>query len=178
MIDHWCRHVMNSEVNKKVRSLSYKTLDALEVSGSEWRELGFKSYENVSFPDFDICRQTTGKDYDIIIAEQVFEHIEDPASAADNIYKMLRKNGLFLITTPFLIKYHPSPLDLWRWSKDGLRVFLEKQGFETVETFAWGNKDCVIGNLEDWPYYDEKVHSLENEEEYPIVVWGFAYKRK
>lgn len=178
MIDQWCRRVMNEEVEKKVRTMPYKKMSALEISGAEWKDFGFKSYENVQFPDFDICKQTKNKLYDIIIAEQVFEHIEDPWSAAENIFKMLKKDGVLVITTPFLIKFHPAPLDMWRWSKEGLRVFLEKYGFKDVETFSWGNKICVVENLENWPAYEEGHHSLKNEEDYPIVVWGFAYRRK
>lgn len=176
MIDHWCRHVMNEKVLEKVSNLNPSGASVLEISGTEWESFDFKAYENVQFPDFDICKQAKNKKYDIIFAEQVFEHIEDPVSAAKNILKMLNKNGTAIITTPFLIKFHPSPHDFWRWTKEGLKVFLKQQGFSNVEVASWGNRDCVIGNLYSWPYYDANVHSLVNEEEYPIVVWAFAKK--
>jgi len=178
MIDMWCRQVMNTEVENRVRSMPYKQLKVLEISGTEWKDFGFKSYKSLNFPEFDICKQVTDERFDLIIAEQVFEHIEDPEAAARNIFKMLEPGGTFLITTPFMIKYHPSPLDMWRWTKQALKVFLEKIGYRQVETFSWGNKECLIANLEDWPKYDEDRHSLENDEDYPIMVWGFARRPK
>lgn len=176
MIDHWCRHVMNDEVQKKVRSLEYKKMAVLEISGTAWKDFGFKSYESVSYPEFDICKDVLDKTYDIVIAEQVFEHIKDPSSAADNVLSMLKKRGLFIITTPFFIKYHPSPLDLYRWTPDGMKVFLSQHGFGPIESFGWGNKECLVGDFDDWHYYDPNKHSLKNDPEFPIVVWAFAYR--
>src|SRR4051794_38663118 len=103
-VNHWCRVVMNRETTERVSRLDPRMLDALEISGSAWRSVGFKSYENAVYPDFDICKQTVSRMFDIIIAEQVFEHIEDPIAAAKNILQMLRNGGTFVITTPFLIK--------------------------------------------------------------------------
>lgn len=178
MIDMWCRQVMNTEVKNWVKRMPYKKLKALEISGTEWKGFGFKSYKSLAFPEFDICKQATDEKFNLIIASQVFEHIDDPDAAASNILKMLNDGGTFLITTPFMIKYHPSPLDMWRWTKQALKVFLEKKGYDQVQTFSWGNKECLIANLEDWPKYDEDRHSLENDEDYPIMVWGFARKPK
>jgi SAM-dependent methyltransferase len=178
MIDMWCRQVMNTEVMNRVKSMPYKKLRVLEISGTEWKKFGFKSYKSLAYPQFDICKETIDEQFDLIIAEQVFEHIEDPDTAAENILKMLRDGGTFLITVPFLIKYHPAPLDMYRWTKPALKYFLEKKGYNHVETFSWGNKECLIGNLEDWPKYDVERHSLVNDEDYPIMVWGFACKPK
>jgi len=178
MIDMWCRQVMNVDVEARVKKMPYKNLKVLEISGKEWKDFGFESYKSLAFPDFDICKQVTDEQFDLIIASQVFEHIEDPEAAAENILKMLTPGGTFLITVPFMIKYHPSPLDMWRWTRQALKFFLEKRGYTNVETFSWGNKECMIANLEDWPKYDEERHSLINDEDYPVMVWGFAQRPK
>src|ERR1700730_17881058 len=114
---------MNQQTEEFVSRLGANRLDALEISGSAWQETGFRSYERVSWPQFDICKDRTSRTYDIVIAEQVFEHIRRPDLAARNILGMLRKGGVFLITTPFLIRYHPEPLDFWRWTAPGMRAF-------------------------------------------------------
>ncbi|MGE0418929.1 MAG: methyltransferase domain-containing protein, partial [Acetobacteraceae bacterium] len=136
---------MNEATSAFVTNLGPARLDALEISGEAWRDAGFRSYESVAFPAFDICRDRTSRTYDIIIAEQVFEHIRYPHAAARNIMGMLRKGGVLLITTPFLIRYHPAPLDLWRWTEVGLQAFLEDAGFSRVIASSWGNRDCVAG---------------------------------
>jgi SAM-dependent methyltransferase len=171
---HWCRNVMNQATDAFITSLVPQRLDALEISGTAWRDAGFRSYEHVAYPNFDICRDRTSRTYDIIIAEQVFEHLRRPDRAARNILAMLRRGGVFVITTPFLIKYHPEPLDLWRWTEAGLKAFLEDVGFSAVTAHSWGNRACVVGNFDTWADYRPESHSLENEPEFPIVVWAFA----
>jgi SAM-dependent methyltransferase len=173
-LPHWCRIVMNRATADFITGLTPKRLDALEISGTAWSDAGFRSYEQVAYPGFDICHDRTSRTYDIIIAEQVFEHIRRPDHAARNVLGMLRRRGVFVITTPFLIKYHPEPLDLWRWTAAGLRALLEDAGFSAVTANAWGNRACVVGNLETWPDYVPGFHSLENESEFPLVIWAFA----
>jgi SAM-dependent methyltransferase len=175
-LPHWCRFVMNRATSDFIAGLVPERLDALEISGTAWRDAGFRSYEHVAYPDFDICRDRTSRTYDLIVAEQVFEHIRRPDRAARNILGMLRRNGVFVVTTPFLIKYHPEPLDLWRWTAAGLQALLEDAGFATVDAHAWGNRACVAGNFDTWPDYAPDIHSLENEPEFPIVVWAFAHR--
>jgi SAM-dependent methyltransferase len=173
-LPQWCRFVMNRSTSDFVAGLVPERLDALEISGAAWRDAGFRSYERVAYPDFDICRDRTSRTYDLIVAEQVLEHVRRPDHAARNILGMLRRHGVFVVTTPFLIKYHPEPLDLWRWTAAGLQALLEDAGFATVDAYSWGNRACVAGNLDTWPDYVPDIHSLEDEPEFPIVVWAFA----
>lgn len=173
-LPHWCRIVMNRATSDFVSGLGPERLDALEISGTAWRDAGFRSYESAAYPVFDICRDRTSRTYDLIIAEQVFEHIRHPRDAARNVLGMLRQGGVFVITTPFLIKYHPEPLDLWRWTATGMRGFLEDAGFSVIAAESWGNRACVAGNFDTWMDHDPGRHSLENEPEFPMVVWAFA----
>lgn len=172
--EHWCRYFMNRALEDYVGNTKYQAMSVLEISGSKWADFGFRNYRSVNFPDFDICKKPLAEKFDLVIAEQVFEHIRYPNRAARHVYKMLKPQGTFVISTPFLIKYHPVPEDLWRWSKEGLEYFLEDSGFVNVETSSWGNKQCVVANLDSWAGFSEEEHSLENQEEYPLVVWGFA----
>lgn len=114
-VNQWCRVVMNNDLTERVEKMNPATLDALEVSGSVWASMGFKSYSQAIYPQFDICSHRLPEaKFDIAIAEQVFEHIPAPQMAAENILQSLRPGGAFVISTPFLIMEHPSPLDMWR----------------------------------------------------------------
>lgn len=176
-IDHWCRKVMNDSVADIVRQQAPERISALEVSGDAWSNFGFFSYKSVNYPVFDICRDTLDEKFDLIIAEQVFEHLYDPDQAARNIRKMLKPSGLFLITLPFMIKYHPMPQDYRRWTKYGLRAFLDINEFTSIETESWGNRECLVANLNEWVVFDSAVHSLENDPAFPVVVWGTARRK-
>ena len=119
--------------------------------------------------------------FDLVIAEQVFEHILRPDRAACSIYQMLRPEGHFVISTPFLLKVHEAPLDLYRWTERGMRQLLETAGFTVISTASWGNRECLFADMEPglgWTAYDPSVHSLHNEPQFAIVVWAFAKKQK
>src|ERR1700730_9083925 len=52
----WARVVMNHETREIISSLSPENLDTLEISGSSWsKEVPFRSYKSVHYPDFEIC---------------------------------------------------------------------------------------------------------------------------
>ena len=166
--DDWVRFLSEMHVSK---------LDALEISpadGSRWRTFGFKSYLSVQFPPFDIMTQTLDQTFDVVIAEQVFEHLQHPYFAARNVWKMLNKDGVFLISTPFLIRIHNYPGDYTRWTPAGLEAFLSVCGFD-AEVKSWGNKKAVTANLEKWPTYGWG-RDMTNQPQLPAVVWAFARK--
>lgn len=172
---------MNREIEKFVRSLPPENLDVLEISGARFRDpWKFHSYQTVQYPEYDVCSgPLVGREFDLVIAEQVFEHILHPDQGARNVYQMLKPGGVFIINTPFLVKFHPYPLDLYRWTQDGIRALLERAGFTAVETGSWGSRRCLIKDMTpglEWTSYKPFLHSLKNEPQFPIVVWAFARK--
>lgn len=176
---NWTRIVMNCETNKLVSSLSYQEYDVLEISGNAWKNYSFRTYESVGYPEFDICTESkVPQSYNLIIAEQVFEHVLWPYRAGRNVYQMLRPGGHFLITTPFLLPIHDYPVDCSRWTPLGLKYFLAECGFnlENIKVESWGNQSCVKANLKGWTPYSKWRHSLKNSEKHPVVVWALATK--
>jgi SAM-dependent methyltransferase len=174
---HWCRIVMNNATQNIIASLAVTELEALEVSGQAWKSTPFKTYTTVSYPQFDICNVDAehNQSVDIVIAEQVFEHVKNPFKGVTNVYNMLRPNGYFLITTPFFLKVHGAPMDYWRWTSDGLKTMLEDCGFFVEISDSWGNKDCVVGSLTEWKTYEDGLN-LDNEPDFPVVCWALAKK--
>jgi len=169
---------MNQACADLVRALPWAQYDALEVSGRTWCEFGFASHRGVDFPDYDICAGPLAQRFDIVIAEQVFEHLLYPYRAACNVHAMLRPGGWFLISVPFLVKVHHYPIDCTRWTEIGLRHFLHECGFPlgSITTGSWGNRACVIANFAGWVVHDPAVHDLSNEPEFPYHVWALAQK--
>jgi SAM-dependent methyltransferase len=177
--DHWCRMVMEGATADMIDALKNKeNMEVLEISGNKWENAGFKKYKSIFYPDIDICKDVLAEKFDLIIAEQVFEHLIYPYRAAKNIFSMLKDGGYLLITTPFLIRNHPEPNDCTRWTENGMRYFLEESGFniDKIESGSWGNRECVIANLDSWIIYDERKHSLANDQRFPMVVWAIAKK--
>jgi len=178
---HWCRVVMDRECNTFVDTLSVSDLTCLEISGegSRWAKRKWAGYSVTAYPEYDICSKPLPGAWDVIIAEQVLEHVPDPQRALDNIFLMLRSGGLAVITTPFLLKFHPCPDDFYRWTADGMRQALGRSGFSNVAVNSWGNRECIMADLTDdnsWTYYVPSRHSLRNDPRFPVVVWAFARK--
>ncbi|MDF0678318.1 MAG: methyltransferase domain-containing protein [Nitrosomonas sp.] len=175
---HWTRPVMHKACTQLLADRGVENFDVLEISSGEyWRTLPFRSYREMNFPKYDICKDTLDGKFNLIIADQVFEHLLWPYQAAKNVYSMLQPGGYFLISTPFLIKYHPIPYDCTRWTETGIKYFLAESGFplESVITGSWGNRACVKANFNHWAWRGW-FGSLKNEPDFPVTVWALAQK--
>ena len=176
--EHWARTVMNREVREMISRLYPDNLESLEISGTTWSNMSFKSYKSIHYPDFDICESSLDEMFDLIIAEQVFEHLLWPYRAGKNVHKMLKSDGYFLITTPFLLRVHNFPIYCSRWTETGIKYFLAECGFdiERIQTGSWGNRACIQANFLNWAIYRPWFHSLKNEPDFSVVVWALAQK--
>ena len=147
----WARTVMYQECFKLVNELGPHKLDALEISaGYKWQKLGFRSFTETNYPAFDICKDKLDRTFDIIIADQVWEHLLWPYRATGNVYDMLPPGGYFLVTTPFMIRQHAVPVDCSRWTELGMKHFLAECGFpwDGIKTASWGNRRLRQGELQ------------------------------
>lgn len=173
----WTRKVQDIETRKLVDGLKPTALNVLEISGEIWKDYGFKSYRSVQFPEFDLCRDVLSERFDLIIIEHILEHVLNPHRAARNIYSMLCPGGHALIVTPFIYRVHPTPHDNTRWTMEGLKTFLSECGFQNIKAGSWGNRKCIEATFRrEFRLFNKHLHSLENEPEYPIVVWALAAK--
>ncbi|NJL50440.1 MAG: class I SAM-dependent methyltransferase [Blastochloris sp.] len=176
------RLVADREVAKLLSSLPVATMDALEISGNGFENVGFKTYRAVHYPEFDICESTLPETFDIILAEQVWEHLLWPYRAGKNVYSMLRPGGYFLVMTPFLLKVHGYPVDCSRWTEIGMKYLLAECGFELdkIATYSWGNRMVAKANLKygnNFAQYHPWLHrNFENDPRFPVLVWALARK--
>ncbi|OHB39985.1 MAG: methylase [Planctomycetes bacterium RIFCSPHIGHO2_12_39_6] len=83
-------------------------------------------YDGITFPFRD-------NEFDSVIANEVFEHVFNPAAFLNEIYRVLKPNGMLLMTVPFVWDEHEQPFDYARYSSFGLKHLLEESGFEVIE---------------------------------------------
>jgi SAM-dependent methyltransferase len=176
--DQWQRVAMNAAITEHIDALGPDTLRAAEISGDSHALRTWKAYTSLNYPEFDLCAPLRDRGtFDVVICEQVLEHVVDPFGAARNLRGLTAPGGHLIVSTPFLIKVHELPMfglnDYWRFTPRGLRVLLESAGLlvDTVET--WGNVPCVVGNLRRWSSYRD-WHPLDDEPEIAVQVWAFA----
>jgi SAM-dependent methyltransferase len=117
----------------------------LEITGSEIYLKALvhaqKNFPNVNFIQYDVTRGVIGEEFDLIVAFDVIEHIEDDTAAILNINKMLGKNGCMIITVPqhmFMwsnldkILHHKR-----RYSRRELVTKLQENGFDISYTTSF-----------------------------------------
>ena len=118
---------------------------------------------------------------DIVLAEQVWEHLVYPYRATQNVLSILRPGGYFLLSTPFLVRVHHGRNygDCLRWTEQGMAHFLEECGFraDQIKTGSWGNRACAAAHIneEKWVRF-RKGMDLTNEPTFPVQVWALARK--
>jgi len=176
--DQWQRVVLNRTVGAYIDSLDPSSLSAAEISGDTHASRPWRKYTSLMYPEFDICAPVEQPErYDVVICEQVLEHVVDPSAAAANLRELCVPGGRVIVSTPFLIRLHELPDygmgDYWRFTPRGIRTLLERGGLEVESVGTWGNRDCVIAELDRWSAY-RWWHSLRNEEELPVQIWAFA----
>jgi SAM-dependent methyltransferase len=64
--------------------------------------------------------------FDLVLCTQVLEHADDPAKAVSELRRVTRPGGRVLASTHGVQVYHPSPVDYWRWTHEGLRRLFEQ----------------------------------------------------
>ena len=70
---------------------------------------------------------------DIVISTQVLEHVPDPQAYLKECYRLLKPDGLLILSTHGHWMYHPDPTDFWRWTSAGLRKVLEENQFKIIQ---------------------------------------------
>ncbi len=168
-------------MNDHVQRLGPERLEAVEICGADHAGKPWKRFQSLDYPEFDLCAplatELSGA-FDVVLCEQVVEHVVDPNAAAANLRGLVRPGGHVIVSTPFLIRVHELPeygmRDYWRFTPRGLQTLLERAGLEVDDVGSWGNRRVIAGNLYHWPAY-RRWHTLHNEADMPVQVWAFAH---
>lgn len=72
-------------------------------------------------------------EFDSVITNQVFEHVFNPDDFLSEANRVLKDEGILLMSVPFVWDEHEQPFDYARYSSFGLKYMLEKHGFEVIE---------------------------------------------
>lgn len=102
----------------------------------------FESLTNLNiglFPNVDIVGDAHNLPYidncvDGIYCEAVLEHLRDPNIAVDEMYRVLKSNGLVFSVVPFMQGYHAYPHHYQNYTLQGHEELYKKSGFEIVNS--------------------------------------------
>lgn len=121
--------------------------------------------------------------YDCAIITQTLMFIFDVQSAAKNIYRMLKRDGVALITVSGISQI--SRYDAERWGsyynfhEDAVReLFVPLFGSENVEIHTYGNVKTAIALLYGLCCEDlQEIDFAEDDRDYPVIISVVVKKR-
>lgn len=114
---------------KYFKHSSVKTLDIDSSSGADYIADICKCNSHLIPDDF----------FDLIVCTEVLEHTLRPFDAASELYRIIKKGGMILITTPFDFRIHGPLPDCWRFTDYGLRALF--RDFSEITIKAIENPD-------------------------------------
>lgn len=131
-------------ISSEVSTFNKKKYRALTIGAGGDTEKYIKQNVNIKLISIDINKEKNpdivmdvnnlnfeDNYFDIIFIFEVLEHLAEPSKAIDEIYRVLKKSGKVLISTPFILEIHGAPNDYYRFTKYGLLHLLRK--FSKIE---------------------------------------------
>jgi 2-polyprenyl-3-methyl-5-hydroxy-6-metoxy-1,4-benzoquinol methylase len=101
------------------------------------------NFSNLSFKQLN-CQNLTklNETFDLVISFETIEHLEDPDTFVKEVYKVLNKNGIFICSTPNILRFKESNLSklnneyhLHEFTFEELHNLLSKY-FKIIDTYA------------------------------------------
>ncbi|WOE70034.1 class I SAM-dependent methyltransferase [Hydrogenimonas thermophila] len=104
----------------------------ISIDKKETQAVAYKQNEHQI--EADIKKLPFDNNYaDTVLLNQVLEHIDDYEQALSEVHRVLKKDGTFVISVPFIYHIHSEPNDYFRFSEYGLKYILEKHNFRIME---------------------------------------------
>jgi SAM-dependent methyltransferase len=86
--------------------------------------------------------------FDVVLCNQVLEHCSDPAQAVRELRRATAPGGRVLASTHGVQVYHPAPVDLWRWTHEGLeRLFSANGDWSSLTVRPGSGTAACVGML-------------------------------
>ena len=146
---HLIRFHMYKEIEQVVKKLSPK---GIGLTIADWRPIIHTlmpdvEFYNLRYPEYDIqsLHKIPDNSVDVFYSEMILEHIDNPQAAIDESFRILKPGGIAIHTTVFLMPYHPSPIDLLRFSPEQLRRM--HSNYSKVYTGGYGNWRSLLALL-------------------------------
>lgn len=75
---------------------------------------------------------------------EVLEHCPQPDIVLAEVYRVLKPEGIFFFTVPFIWNLHEVPHDEFRYTPFSLQRLLENEGFKEIELYSSGGWHCYL----------------------------------
>jgi hypothetical protein len=83
--------------------------------------------------DLAECVNVPLKRFDLVFCTEVLEHTTNPFLCANFLKKIVKDDGVVVVTTPFNFRIHNPQPDNWRFTEHGLRLIFKSAGFSQID---------------------------------------------
>jgi SAM-dependent methyltransferase len=84
--------------------------------------------------------------FDTVLSIQVIEHTPHPQTVVSEMARVLKPDGILILSAPFSGRLHEEPNDFFRYTPHGLRAMCGEAGLEVVEVRGQGSFWSVVGH--------------------------------
>jgi len=84
---------------------------------------------------------------DVINANELFEHVEKIDKGPEECRRILKPDGIAIISVPFLKEIHADPHDFQRWTEIKWKNKFKELGFDIRETVILGRFFCTLVDM-------------------------------
>jgi len=95
----------------------------------------------------DICADNStlipDNTFDFVLCTEVLEHTLNPFRATEEIFRILKPDGLLFLSVPFNLRIHGPLPDCWRFTEHGLRALLTGFTILSLEEVATPGRDLM-----------------------------------
>ena len=99
----------------------------VEMSGNKENLKSDIYYNGIALPFAD-------NTFDSVLCTEVFEHVEQLDDVIIELYRVLKKGGRMIVTTPFMCIEHEMPYDFRRFTINGLINLMKKNNFKIIKS--------------------------------------------
>ena len=93
---------------------------------------------NIFYSDLTKKLRIPSYKYNNILIFNVLEHLPEYNLAFSETYRILKKGGYLIGSTPFLYQIHSAPNDYFRYTKDFLNFILKNNKFKNIKIVSLG----------------------------------------
>lgn len=183
---HLTRYYMYKRIEQVISNLALCG-NVLAISGGgqilEMIKPEISRITQTEYPDVDMLSLPYDENkYDVVISDQVLEHVLDPQQAVAESIRVAKPGGIIIHTSCFLNPIHPYPVDLWRFAPAAYAQMCKEE--EIIEIGGWGNRTALLLMFLRGGHFlipKSDTHPLNriamyNDAKYPIVTWVVARK--
>lgn len=92
---------------------------------------------------------------DVVLATELMEHLPSPDRFLTEVGRVLREDGVLILSVPFMEPIHEEPRDFYRFTPFSLRLLLEQHGFSIRKLWNKGGWwSVVLGSFVNQSLYN------------------------